>query len=106
MDVLPTAIISCSSLVTMTSRRMSSCTRESFARLWTSRFRALSVIEWASVSPAPRLGHRTKWVLQGFVWVDASVKMPTEQRRHSLRVCFPDQAREASEGALPARHGG
>ena len=32
------------------------------------------------------------------MWVDASVKMPTEQRCHSLRVCLSDQAREASEG--------
>ena len=30
--------------------------------------------------------------LQGFVWVDASAKMPTEQRRRSLRACLPDQA--------------
>ena len=44
--------------------------------------------------------------LQGFVWVDALAKMPTEQRRHSLGVCLPDQAREASEGAPPARRGG
>ena len=56
MDVLPTAIISYSSLVTMTSRRMSSCTRESFARLWTSRFRVLSVIEWATCIASPASG--------------------------------------------------
>ena len=56
MDVPSTAIVSCSSLVTMTSRRMSSCTRESFARLWTSRFRALSVIEWATCIASPASG--------------------------------------------------
>ena len=44
--------------------------------------------------------------LRGFVWVDALAKMPTWQRRHSLRVCFPDRARGASEGAPPARRGG
>ena len=55
---------------------------------------------------------RTVWrlpyylVLRGFVWVDASAKMPTWQRRHSLRACLPDQAGGASEGAPPARRGG
>ena len=44
--------------------------------------------------------------LRGFVWVDASAKMPTWQRRHSLRACLPDQARGTSEGAPPARRGG
>ena len=47
-----------------------------------------------------------KVALQEFVWVDASVKMPTWQRRHSLRAYLPDQARGTSEGAPPARHGG
>ena len=32
------------------------------------------------------------------MWVDASAKMPTWQRRHSRRACLPDQARGASEG--------
>ena len=27
------------------------------------------------------------------MWVDALAKMPTWQRRHSRRVCLPDQAR-------------
>ena len=36
--------------------------------------------------------------LQGFTWVDALAKMPTWQRRHSLRACLPDQAGGASEG--------
>ena len=40
------------------------------------------------------------------MWVDASVKMPAWQRRHSRRACLPDQARGASEEAPPARHGG
>ena len=44
--------------------------------------------------------------LQGFVWVDASAKMPTWQRRRSLRACLPDQAGGASEEAPPARRGG
>ena len=43
--------------------------------------------------------------LRGFVWVDASAKMPTWQRRHSRRVCLPDQARGASEEEAPARRG-
>ena len=32
------------------------------------------------------------------MWVDASVKMPAWQRRHSRRACLPDQARGASGG--------
>ena len=32
------------------------------------------------------------------MWVDALAKMPTWQRRHSLGVCLPDQARGASGG--------
>ena len=44
---------------------------------------------------------------QGFVWVGASAKMSAWQRRHSRRVCLPNQARGASEeGAPPARRGG
>ena len=40
------------------------------------------------------------------MWVDASAKMPTWQRRRSLRACLPDQAGGASEEAPPARRGG
>ena len=47
-----------------------------------------------------------KRTLQGFVWVNASAKMPTWQRRRSLRARLPDQAGGASEEAPPARHGG
>ena len=36
------------------------------------------------------------------MWVDASAKTPTWQRRRSLRACLPDQAGGASEGG-PAR---
>ena len=54
----------------------------------------------------PVVKYDVKVALQEFVWVDASAKMPTWQRRHSLRVCFPDQAGGASEEGPPARHGG
>ena len=47
-----------------------------------------------------------KRALRGFVWVDALAKMPTWQRRHSLRACLPDRARGTSEEAPPARRGG
>ena len=47
-----------------------------------------------------------KRALQGFVWVNVSAKMPTWQRRRSLRVCLPDQARGASKEAPPTRRGG
>ena len=44
--------------------------------------------------------------LRGFMWVAASAKTPTWQRRHSRRAYLPDQAGGASEGTPSARRGG